>query len=471
MDRRMVIFLKHLLVYTLLLLSCYNTAVFAQSSHTTLVKTAKELDHAFANASPGEIIVMQDGIWNDIHILVKGNGTEENPITLKAQTPGKVIISGISSLRLSGRHLVVDGLCFKDGYSNTGALIRFNNGKEPAYHSRVTNIAIIKFNRPPEDGFENWVQLRGTHNRVDHSFFCEKISGGKLITIPRATDSADYHQIDHNYFKDIPVLGKNGAEVIGVGWSQTSMSYSHTIIEHNLLENCNGEGELLGLKSGCNIIRHNTIVRSQGSISLRHGNENIVENNFILGDKVNRTGGIRIMGERHIIRNNYIEGIKGVRQALALIEGWENSPLHGYLQLKDITIEGNILVDNEQGLIIGEYYNPEKKQIMPILNAVIKNNIIVGLNEKSYLIKILDEPINTIFEGNVVYNGLSIEREGIKMQNPRLVLKNGLYQYGKKSPVKGKIVGRPLKRTEVGPTWIKAMWQELGIDDTPYNSN
>lgn len=458
-------------MFLFFILNWYAVA-FGQSSNIKLVKTAQELNAAFANASPGNVITMQDGVWNDIDILVKGNGTKEKPITLKAQTPGKVIISGKSSLRLSGRYLVVDGLFFKDGYSTTGSLIRFINGKEPAYYSRVTNIAVVKFNRPKEDGSENWVQLRGTHNRVDHSFFCEKISAGKLITVSRTTDSADYHQIDYNYFKDIPVLGKNGAEVVGVGWSGTSMSDSQTIIEHNLLENCNGEGELLGLKSGRNIIRYNTIVRSKGSISLRHGNNNLVEGNFIFGDKVVHTGGIRVMGEGHTIKNNYIQGLRGSsRPAIGLIEGIENSPLHGYLQLKNITVDGNTLIDNELNLVIGDLYTPARKQIMPVLNSSIKNNVIVGINEMYPLIKVLDEPVNMIFQRNIVYNGISVEKPGIKKEDPKLVIQNGIYQYSKKSLFKGNIVGNPLKRTEVGPSWIKGMWQELGIKDIPYNNN
>jgi poly(beta-D-mannuronate) lyase len=458
----------HLFLLGFFILNSY-TCVFAQSSNIKLVKVAQELNDAFVNASPGDVIVMQNGTWNNIDILVKGNGTKEKPITLKAQTPGKVIISGKSSLRLSGNHLIVDGLYFKEGYSITGHLIRFTNGKEPANFSRITNIVVAKFNRPAADGAETWVSMHGTNNRVDHSFFYEKISAGRIITVWRPTEVADYHQIDHNYFKDIPVLGKNGAEVVGVGWSGNSLTNSHTVIEYNLLENCSGEGELFGLKSGKNIIRHNTIVRSQGSISLRHGNDNLVENNFIFGDKVNRTGGIRIMGERHTIRNNYVQGVRGARPAIGLIEGIENSPPHGYLQLKNIVVEGNVLVDNDLGIVVGDIYNPARKQIMPVLNSTIKNNVIVGGDEKSQLIQVLDEPINMVYQNNIVHHGLSVEKAGIKREDPGLVNKNGIFQFSQKNMVT-KIVGSPLKRTEVGPSWIKGMWEELGIKDIPYIS-
>src|SRR5690606_21963560 len=137
-----------------------------------------------------------------------------------------------------------------------------------------------------------------------------------------------------------------------------------------------------------------------------------VENNFIFGDKVNRTGGIRIMGERHTIRNNYVQGVRGSRPAIGLIEGIENSPPHGYLQLKNIVVEGNVLVDNDLGIVVGDIYNPARKQIMPVLNSTIKNNVIVGGDEKSQLIQVLDEPINMVYQNNIIHHGLSVEKAG-----------------------------------------------------------
>src|SRR5690606_41223446 len=104
---------------------------------------------------------------------IKYQSTEDKPIIFKAITPGKVIISGKSSLRLSGHYLVVDGLYFKDGYSTSGRLIQFRDGRVPAYNSRITNIVVAKFNRPKEDGSDVWVNFFGTHNRVDHSCFCD----------------------------------------------------------------------------------------------------------------------------------------------------------------------------------------------------------------------------------------------------------------------------------------------------------
>src|SRR5688572_22214841 len=74
------------------------------------VATIKELDNAINDAQPGDTITLRNGAWGDFDILFDAEGTAESPITLRAQTPGKVVISGPTALRIGGRHLAVSGL-------------------------------------------------------------------------------------------------------------------------------------------------------------------------------------------------------------------------------------------------------------------------------------------------------------------------------------------------------------------------
>src|SRR4051812_2294811 len=69
-----------------------------------------DITAAAAVAKPGDTIVMQDGSWPDADILFLANGTSTKPITLRAQTLGRVFLTGSSRLRLAGDFLVVDGL-------------------------------------------------------------------------------------------------------------------------------------------------------------------------------------------------------------------------------------------------------------------------------------------------------------------------------------------------------------------------
>ena len=95
-----------------------------------VVQDQDEYREAVKNAGPGDVIRLANGTWNDFEIVFRGEGTEDAPITLTAEEKGKVIISGQSNLRIAGRHLVVSGLVFRDGYTPTSEVISFRRNKE-----------------------------------------------------------------------------------------------------------------------------------------------------------------------------------------------------------------------------------------------------------------------------------------------------------------------------------------------------
>lgn len=444
-----------------------------------LVRTPEELEQAIAKAVPGDVIMMQDGIWKDIDIVFKAIGTEGKPITLRAQTQGKVILSGSSSLRLSGQYLVVDGLHFKDGSSSRSLhLIEFRDGQDHAYHSRLTNIVISEFNkdRARVDASDTWVGLFGSHNRVDHSFFHGKTSVGRVIIVWRPTPETNHHRIDHNYFKDIPSDGGNGTIAIRIGDGTQGLTSSATIVENNLFENMQGYGKIINIKSSGNTIRNNTFVRASGSIMVRHGNGNLIEGNVILpGLEDKYTGGITLIGEDHIVRNNYIQGTRSSgKAAIALIEGDANNyPGKGsYYPSKNVVIENNTLVDNDKNMIIGQLYDPKTELTVPVENVTFKENVVLGNGNMTPMVLVLDKPIGVAYTNNVFYNGSFHgikDTPGIDFQQPALQLgENGMYGYTKDNTFKENKITTPLLRTEVGPEWVKSRWEEFGIEDRPY---
>lgn len=444
-----------------------------------LVRTPEELEQAIARAVPGDVIMMQDGIWRDIDIIFKAIGTEGKPITLRAQTQGNVIISGSSSLRLSGQYLVVDGLHFKEGSSSRSLhLIEFRVGQDNAYHSRLTNIVISEFNkdRARVDASDTWIGLFGSHNRVDHSFFHGKTSIGRVIIVWRPTRETNHHRIDHNYFKDIPSDGGNGTIAIRIGDGTQGFSSSATIVEHNLFENMQGYGKIINIKSSGNIIRNNTFVRASGSIMVRHGNGNLIEGNVILpGLEDKYTGGITLIGEDHIVRNNYIQGTRSSgKAAIALIEGDVNNyPGKGsYYPSKNVVIENNTLVDNDKNIVIGQLYDPKTELTIPVENVTFRENAVLGNGNMTPMVLVLDEPNGVTYDNNQFYNGSFHgiqDIPGIALRQPALQLgENGMYGYTKDNALKQNKIATPLLRTEVGPDWVKARWAEFGIADRPY---
>ena len=101
-----------LLVVTLLLMfSCTSKL----DKENVFVEDLNALKIAINNSKAGDEIVLKNGVWQDAQINFYGLGTKENPITLRAETPGKVFLEGQSFLHLGGNYLVVDGLYFRNG--------------------------------------------------------------------------------------------------------------------------------------------------------------------------------------------------------------------------------------------------------------------------------------------------------------------------------------------------------------------
>jgi len=96
------------------------------------VKNITELLAADKRAKPGDIITLQNGVWENSLIELSSKGTPQKPIIFKAATIGKVIFSGKSSLRIAGEYLEVQGLSFFNGYSPAGAVWEFKSGNTVA---------------------------------------------------------------------------------------------------------------------------------------------------------------------------------------------------------------------------------------------------------------------------------------------------------------------------------------------------
>ena len=335
---------------TLILACVLALTLWACQDEELIVRDVSQLVQAIKSAQPGQNIVMADGIWSDIEILFEAEGLADKPIRLSAKTPGKVIISGQSNLTLAGNYLQVEGLVFRDGYSPTGNVISFRKNKEKvANHSRVTQVVIDRFNKPERFEADIWVALFGKNNRFDHNHLVGKMNQGVTLAVRLDDESGreNHHKIDHNYFGPRPVLGSNGGETIRVGTSHYSLTDSYTRITNNVFDQCDGEVEIISIKSGANEISGNLFLESAGTLTLRHGNGNLVENNVFIGNEKPHTGGIRVINADHIIRNNYLQGLTGYRfgGGLVVMNGVPNSPINRYHPVKKVLIEHNTLVD------------------------------------------------------------------------------------------------------------------------------
>jgi len=199
-----------------------KSQIASDNDEFTLVSTQEEYAEAVKSLNPGDTIVLANGRWKDFEILFTGKGTEDAPIRLRGETPGEVILTGQSNLRLGGEYLEVSGLVFKDGHTPTQEVIAFRQDKDRlANNSRVTEVVVDNFNQPQRFETDFWVMMYGKNNRFDHNHLVGKRNQGVTMAVRMTTDESreNYHRIDHNYFGPRPILGSNGGETLRIGTS------------------------------------------------------------------------------------------------------------------------------------------------------------------------------------------------------------------------------------------------------------
>lgn len=371
-------------------------------AESALVRTPAEFASALPRLQPGDTLTLADGEWRDFQIVFAGRGAANRPITLTAQTPGKVVLTGRSNLSLAGEHLVASNLVFRDGWSPTGEVLSFRTSRtERANYSRVTGVVIDGFSKPGRADSDHWVAMYGHHNRFDHNHLAGKTNAGATLVVIRDPEQGleNRHAIDHNYFGVRPVLGSNGGETIRVGTSHASTTSSFTTVENNWFEHCAGEVEIVSNKSGGNIYRGNVFFESEGALVLRHGDDNLVEGNVFLGNGKPNTGGVRVINRRNTIRNNYMEGLAGSNfgSALTVMYGVPNSPVNRYVQVDGAVIENNTLVDVRE-MAFGAGMDAERSA--PPINSRFARNLIVNRDGRDP-IRVQGDMSGVAFEGNI----------------------------------------------------------------------
>lgn len=407
-----------LLGAVLLLFSCEENS----NKIGTVVNDIAELNEAIAKANPGDDIVLSNGVWKDVEIKFKGKGSKDQPITLKAETAGKVSIEGQSYLKFGGEFLVAEGLHFKNGYSPSNTVINFKISSKDTLdiisnNCKVTNCVIEDFNKPNRDDSDLWVQFWGRNNELSNSYIAGKTNRGPTVrvSISGIESINNYHQIINNHFGPRPVKGGPSGETIQLGDSYTSMSPSHTTVANNLFEECNGEVEIISSKTNFNVFKNNVFYKSEGSLVTRHGNYVTVDGNYFIGDGVNENyGGIRIINTGHWVVNNYFYGLKGksFRSPLAVMNGIPKSPLNRYNQVTDVVVAYNTYVNCSSPWQFGVGTNIAQADVLPkseirsarAIRTTVANNIIYNENGLEAIVVENDKADGVMFKNNIINN-------------------------------------------------------------------
>lgn len=131
-------------------MGCACTGPVSPSKPQIRVNSADALNALNGQLRPGDVVVLAEGIYTDRHFVFAGQGAEDRPITLRADVPGKTVVTGSSRLSIAGEHLVVEGLNFRDGALEVGsAIIEFRSPDgTPSRDCILRDTAIQDYNLP-----------------------------------------------------------------------------------------------------------------------------------------------------------------------------------------------------------------------------------------------------------------------------------------------------------------------------------
>ncbi|MEM5948447.1 polysaccharide lyase 6 family protein [Spirochaetia bacterium 38H-sp] len=369
---------------------------------TVIVSSVSELNSAISNMKAGHTILFTGtGIFTDsVYSISDKIASAEHPVIIKCDPIGGATFTKGITIKNS-EYITIQGFNFAGDDAYT--FIKISQSK---------NIRILdnSFDHSAATSAKKTIVLAGNLTdsvEIAYNDFKNKDCQGGYITTEYYDESdgtgiATNTWIHHNYFYNIKYAGSDSdREAIAFGDNESRDIETNNIVEYNLFEDCDGENEIITVKTSKVTIRYNTFKNCYGNVSLRFGNNHEVYGNFFYGegstseaDGLNyETGGIRIYGSNQKVYNNYmynLTGTSGYRMPI-IIDGGSGD----HYKVQDSIIAFNTIVDCVQGIGLGVNYSA------PPLNNTIANNIITGFNGQ--LVTITYGDVSNTWEGNIVY--------------------------------------------------------------------
>ena len=350
-------------------------------SQTHAVASSDEVEALIesGNLSPGDSIVWSDGVFQDVELDIEGvDGTKEAPITLRAATPGGVVLRGESQFKVGAKWWIVEGFHFdgdETGVNNYNTFQFRSNGGTSAQHTCLNNCAFTNLKTDGETS--KWVLMYGHANSINRCHFSGKSSKGALVTVELAyvpEGATAGHIISGNYFADVAPQPGTDNETIRIGSSKDQNKRAQCVVRGNYFVRCNGENEIISSKSSYNVFERNTFRQCEGALVLRHGHHATVAGNFFYGDGAENAGGIRVVDSHHVIVNNYLQGLSGTswNAAFSILGGKKTSGGNdnGYQAVDGISVAHNSIINCRQSVLL----NKSKGSRAP--SGLFANNLI-----------------------------------------------------------------------------------------------
>lgn len=410
-----------------------------------IVADIKQLNDALTKVKAGDVIIWKNGKFTDVKIDFSPfvNGTALKPIILRAQTAGKVSLSGNSQILIGGDYLRVEGFLFEGNctLAHDEHVITFKSKKE-ANHCRVTNCAVLNYTLTEQSGKTNYyINLLGTYNEVDHCYFKGKTNKGPVLVVEYKMDKgyvpgsdvapSSFHHIHHNYL-GYRTFSENGGEQMRIGTSTSSFTHGFNIIEYNYFEEERLEAEIISNKSWNNIYRFNSFYANDGGMVIRHGQQCFVYGNYINGKSGrNESAGLRVINPNNTFFNNYVEnlegGDKGMKSPITVMSGLEGSALNEYYPADNAIVAYNTVVNSVGPAIKIAVGNASKgKPFIAPKNVMLVGNTIINTFGKNNAPIVIEDVASTYtIKNNVYTNGSTTEKGFVPVKQKEIKMNSG----------------------------------------------
>lgn len=374
-----------------------------KSGSPAAVDSLAALQSALDAAVPGETITVKNGVYTaDRPIAIRAAGDAGRPITLVAQTRGKVALAGTDGFQVEApaAYVVIDGFDFENAAGTTLVAV-------DTRHVRVTRCVF----HCPGDGAD--LTVEGDDAEIDHDEFRNKRGGGPMLAVGGAGGQvARRVWIHQDYFHDFVSAVGADAVMLRFGLAGLSGSAGDGLVEHNLFARCRGQTELVSNRSSANTYRYNTFDDSPSApFTLRRGADCRVYANVF-----RRTAGLRIFGARHLVFSNYFENnYIGINIGNGDEDGSEGEALTGHDRPDRCIIAYNTLSDNRT-----QYQLSRRDNGLGATAITFADNLLVG---GSVAVKLLGPYTGGVWIGNVVWTSADegdLPDEGCAVADPGL---------------------------------------------------
>lgn len=414
------------------------------------------------NASPDDVADVLASAAGGDEIIVTGVGeisikdmSFSSPVMIRAASIGGTKLTNATIT--NSNNIILQGFVF--GPNDESTYLKIVNS---------TNIQVLRNVFDHKNVTESQTALVITqaseHISIGYNEFRDKnigqVNGTKITGSYIKTQFDDPQMTKHlhvyrNHFKNIaPFLvagvpaGDSDREVIAMGIADSQDVVTNNVVEYNLFENCDGENEIITVKTSNNVFRHNTFKNSMGSLSFRLGTNNKAYGNYFYGvgsggsvsDDNYQTGGIRVYGSGHEIYNNYMENLTGISwRRPILIDSGDTSDSTGndsHEVSSNIAVYNNTMVNNLGG---GIHIGGDNYSKMPF-GIAIDNNTVIG-SEGILFNNVANNSSNT-WSGNQAYaTGSATAVGGGSLSSSQVLVLNSNPTISKPTPLTANNVG------------------------------